>query len=204
LGDEKIEAALVRVGQPALTYQFFQQLTSEIEAKKKAGEQTAVQQMIAMRERLLVIFDEMQAESKRLLDEADDMLQAILAAEDKTAAIQANMAKIDDAFMYLLSTRIAQADQDGRTAEMQALNEVHELIVKTAESQYPPEILLLNQLMEAPSPDAQNKILDENQALLSADLVGMVDAVMQQFKEAGQEELNGRLREIKSKIEARI
>jgi hypothetical protein len=114
------------------------------------------------------------------------------------------MAKIDDAFMYLLSTRIAQADQDGRTAEMQALNEVHELIVKTAESQYPPEILLLNQLMEAPSPDAQNKILDENQALLSADLVGMVDAVMQQFKEAGQEELNGRLREIKSKIEARI
>jgi hypothetical protein len=204
LGDEKIEAALVRAGQPALTYQFFQQLTSEIDAKKKAGEQTAVQQMTAMRERLLVIFDEMQAESKRLLDEADDMLQAILAAEDKTAAIQANMAKIDDAFMYLLSTRIAQADQDGRTAEMQALNEVHELIVKTAESQYPPEILLLNQLMEAPSPDAQNKILDENQALLSTDLVGMVDAVMQQFKEAGQEELNGRLREIKSKIEARI
>jgi hypothetical protein len=204
LGDEKIETALVRVGQPALTYQFFQQLTSEIEAKGKAGEQTAVQQMTAMRERLLVIFDEMQAESKRLLDEADDTLQAILAAEDKTAAIQANMGKIDDAFMYLLSTRIAQADQDGRTAEMQALNEVHELIVKTAESQYPPEILLLNQLMEAPSPDAQNKILDENQALLSPDLVGMVDAVMQQFKEAGQEELNGRLREIKSKIEARI
>ena len=64
--------------------------------------------------------------------------------------------------------------------------------------------MLLNQLMEAPTPDDQQKVLDENQALLSADLIGMVDAVMQQFEESGQDEVNGRLREIKSMIEARI
>lgn len=204
LGDEKIEMALVRAGQQALNYHFFQLMTGEIEAKEQAGEKTAVQQMTAMRERLLEIYDEIQAQSKRMLNEAEGTLQAILTAEDKPAAIQSRMNEIDDAFMYLLSMRIAQADQDGRTAEMQALNEVHELILKTAESQYPPEILLLNQLMEAPTPDDQQKVLDENQALLSADLVGMVDAVMQQFEEAGQNEVNGRLSQIKSMIEARI
>jgi hypothetical protein len=114
------------------------------------------------------------------------------------------MNEIDDAFMYLLSMRIAQADQDGRTDEAQALNEIHELILKAAESQYPPEILLLNQLMEATTAKEQQKVLDENQALLSAELVGVVDAVMQQFEEAGQGEVNGRLRQIKSLIEARI
>jgi hypothetical protein len=114
------------------------------------------------------------------------------------------MNEIDDAFMYLLSTRIAQADQDGRTEEMQALNAVHELILKAAESQYPPEIMLLNQLMEATTPEAQEQVLDENKALLSADLLGVVDAVIKQFEEAGQDEVNGRLRNIKSLIEARI
>ncbi len=204
LGDEKIEMALVRAGQQALNYHFFQLLTGEIEAKEKAGEKTAVSQLTAMRERLLEIYDEMQAQSKRMLDEAEGTLQAILTAEDKLAAIQSRMDEIDDAFMYLLSMRIAQADQDERIEEMQALNEVHELILKAAESQYPPEILLLNQLMEAPTPDDQQKVLDENQALLSADLIGMVDAVMQQFEESGQDEVNGRLREIKSMIQARI
>jgi hypothetical protein len=204
LGDEKIETALIRVGQPALNYHFFQLLTGEIEAKEKAGEKTAVQQLTAMRERLLELFDEIQAQSKRMLDEAEGTLQAILTAEDKPAAIQARMNEIDDAFMYLLSVRLAQADEDGRNDEMRTLNEIHELILKAAESQYPPEILLLNQLMEAPTSEEQQQVLNENQELLSTELVGVVDAVMQQFEEAGQDEVNGRLRQIKSLIEARL
>ena len=83
LDDEKIQMALVRAGQGALSYHFFQHLTEEIEAKEKAGEKTAVQQLTAMRQRLLKIYDDMQAQSKRLLDEADKTLQALLAAEDK-------------------------------------------------------------------------------------------------------------------------
>lgn len=204
LGDEKIEMALTQVGQQALNYHFFQHLSEEIEAKEKAGEATAVQQMKAMRERLLAIYDEMQAQSKRMLDEAEKTLQAILTAEDKAAAIQAHVNEIDDAFMYLLSMRIAQADQEGRDEEMQALNAVHELILHEAESQYPPEILLLNELMEATTADEQEKVLDEHRELLSAELVGVVDAVMKQFESAGQDEVNGRLRNIKSMIEARI
>lgn len=47
-------------------------------------------------------------------------------------------------------------------------------------------------------------MLNENQELLSTELVGVVDAVMQQFEEAGQDEVNGRLRQIKSLIEARL
>jgi hypothetical protein len=204
LDDEKIQMVLVQAGQQALNYHFFQHLTEEIEAKEKAGEKTAVSQLKAMRERLLEIYDEMQAQSKRLLSEAEKTLQATLAAEDKPAAIQARMNEIDDAFMYLLSVRIAQADQDKKTDELKALNEVHELILKEAESQYPPEILLLNELMEATTVDEQEKVLDEHQELLSADLVGVVDAVMKQFESAGQDDVNGRLRDIKSMIEARI
>ncbi|MCP4427081.1 MAG: hypothetical protein GY803_21550, partial [Chloroflexi bacterium] len=124
-GDEGIESALAAAGQPALTYQFFQLLTTEIEKREKAGELASAQPLTEMRTRLLKLFDAIQAESQKLLAEAEETLQAILAADDKDAAIQANVARIDDAFMYVLSSRIAQADQQGNAAEAQALNDIH-------------------------------------------------------------------------------
>ncbi len=203
-GDEGVENALVMAGQPALTYQFFTLLTAEIEKKEKAGDLAAADKLTGMRTRLLKVFDDMQAQSQKLLADAEATLQAILAADDKDAAIQANAAKIDDAFMYVLSSRIAQADQQGNAAEAQALNAIHERIIKQAESQYPPEILLLNQLMEAQDEAAQQKVLDENAALLTGELVQVLDAVMKQFEDAGREEVNGRLRDIKKLVEARL
>ncbi|MCP4429235.1 MAG: hypothetical protein GY803_32530, partial [Chloroflexi bacterium] len=126
------------------------------------------------------------------------------AADDKDAAIQANVARIDDAFMYVLSSRIAQADQQGNAAEAQALNDIHKRIIKQAESQYPPEIMLLNQLMEAEDEATQQRVLDENAAMMTPELVEVFDAVMKQFEDAGREEVNGRLQAIKELVEARL
>lgn len=203
-GDEGIESALVMAGQPALTYQFFNLLTAEIEKQEKAKDLAAAQKLTEMRSRLLKVYDEMQAQSQKMLADAEETLQAIMAADDKDVAIQANAAKINDAFMYVLSSRIAQADQQGKTAEAQALNEVYERITKQAESQYPPEIMLLNQLMEAENEAAQQQVLDENAALLTPELIQVLDAVMKQFEDAGQGEMNGRLNAIKGLVEARI
>lgn len=203
-GDERIENALAMAGQPALTYQFFQLLTAEIEKEEKAGNQVRFQQLKGMRERLLKVYDALQAQSQKMLAQAEATLQLIMAAEDMETAVQSNLQKLDDAFMYVLSARIAQADQKGETAEIQILNRLQDLIVKQAESQYPPEILLLNQLMEAKGEPEQQTILDENSAMVSPDLVKMLDAVMKEFEGAGQVEVNGRLQKIKSLVEARL
>lgn len=204
LGDEKIENTLVRVGQPALNYHFFQLLTEEIDKQEKANNQNSARMLTAMRERLLKTFDAMQAESQRILARAEETLETILAADDKKAAVEASLSQIDDGFMYLLSTRIAQADQNEDTAQAQALNEVHELIIQQAERQYPPEILLLNKLLEAQTEGEQQEILENNQALVSPDLVGVIDALVKEFENAGQEAVNGRLRQVKDLIEARL
>ncbi len=203
-GDERIESALAMAGQPALTYQFFQLLTAEIEKQEKAGNQDSSRQLQGMRERLLKVYDALQAQSQKMLAQAEETLQLILAAEDMETAVQSNLQKFDDAFMYVLSARIAQTDKKGEPAEIQILNRLQELIIKQAESQYPPEILLLNQLMEAEGEPAQQKILNENSNLLSPDLVKVLDAVMKEFEGAGQVEVNGRLQEIKGLVEARL
>ena len=83
-----------------------------------------------------------------------------LTRSDREAAVRANMQDIDDAFMYLLSQRVAEANE----SEEAALNEVHSIILREAGNQFPPEVMLLNRLMESDGEAELEEILDEKAA----------------------------------------
>ncbi len=98
------------------------------------------------------------------------------------------MNRIDDAFMYVLSAEIAQAEERGDKDRLGQLEQVHSLIVEQVEDQTPPEIQLLTQLMYAETDEEMQQLLDENEELLSDDLIKVVDLLQDQVKESGQEE----------------
>ncbi len=100
------------------------------------------------------------------------------------------MNNFDDAFMYVLSAEINRAEENKDKDRLERLNQVRELIVKEAEGQTPPEIQLLTSLMYAESDEQTQLLLDENQELLSADLVTVVDMLQDQVRDSGQKELN--------------
>ena len=202
--DEDVVNSLVLAGQAALSYEFFQLLTDEIEEQERAGNQDAARRLSEIRSNLLQLYDAMQQQSRQMLETADNTLQTILSAPDREAAIQENLDQIDDAFMYVLSARTAEAEEKGRTAEVQALNEVYDLILKQAEGELPPEIQLLNQLVRAETKAEQEQLLEENEELLSPQLLMIVDRVLEQAQDAGQNELNSRLQSVKSLIETRL
>lgn len=202
--NEDIVNALVLAGQGALSYQFFQLLTEEIEKQEKSGDQASAQRLSEIRTNLLQLYDAMQQQSQQILKTAENTLESILTAPDKKAAIKENQEQIDDAFMYVLSARIAEAEQEGKKADAQALNELYELILEEAESELPPEIRLLNQLVRVKTKKEQARLIEENQELVSPELLMLVERILEQAQEAGQEELNGRLQSAKSLIEARL
>ncbi|MCP4417232.1 MAG: hypothetical protein GY805_11460 [Chloroflexi bacterium] len=68
----------------------------------------------------------------------------------------------------------------------------------------PPHVQLLNHLMKAESAEKQNRLLNENESLISEELVQMIDQALDRDKGQGQEELNGRLQSIKTLIQARL
>ncbi|GAB4271171.1 MAG: CpXC domain-containing protein [Candidatus Promineifilaceae bacterium] len=202
--DDKLVDAIVQAGQGALTYEFFQLLTAEIEDKEAAGDETAVSRLTNIRTRLLDLFEARQKQSQQMLKAADDLLQAIVQAPDKQQAIQENMGQIDDLFMYMLQMRLAQAEQDGEQATANALNEIQSLIVKEMESQLPPEVVLLNRLIEADSEEKQQTVLDAHKELVSPDVVRLIDAVMKQGAEGEAGEMVARLASAKKLIEAML
>lgn len=196
--------ALVMAGQGALSYEFFSLLTAEIEKVEKAGDKTAVSRLTNLRGDLLKIYEGMQQQSQNMMKEALDTLNAILEAPDKEEALMANVEKIDEAFMAVLVAKMNEADQKKDMASFQALNEIHGLIYDQMERTLPPHVQLLNQLVRSESPEEQVQLLDENEEFVSDDLIQLIDQVMEQAGDRGQDDLNGRLQSVKTLIQARL
>jgi hypothetical protein len=204
--DEEVMQSLVvsLATQGALPYEFFQLLTETIEQKQQTGEKDVVDRLARVRDQALSLQNEMRQQSQQMVEAANQVLQAILSAPDKAEAVQQHSEAIDDVFMYVLSSRLAQAEQQGNQAEMNALNEVHQTIVRQMESSLPPEVMLLNELLEAETDEVRRHLLDENAELVSPNLMQIIDLVSQQLAQSNQPELDGRLQQVKRMVEMRL
>lgn len=204
--DEELMQALVvsLAAQGALPYEFFQLVTDMIDEKQQAGNQAVADRLARVRDEALSIQNEMRQQSQQVVEAASKVLYQIMNAPDTETAVQQHIEAIDDVFMYVLSARLAQAEQQGNEAEANALNQIHQIIVQQMESQLPPEVMLLNALLEAETDETRRQLLDENQALVSPNLMQIIDMVGQQLAQSNQPELNGRLQQIKGMVQARL
>ncbi|MCP4417233.1 MAG: hypothetical protein GY805_11465 [Chloroflexi bacterium] len=196
--------ALVRAGQGALQYEFFSLLTAEIEKVEAADDKVATARLTALRAGLLQLYEGMQQQNQNLLNEALATLNVILQAPDKNRALAENAQKIDEAFMSVLVAKMNEAEQNEDIPQFQALNEIHALIYAQMEQTMPPQVHLLNQLVQMESVDEQNQLLNENEQLISDELIEMIDRVLEQTEGQGQDELNGRLQLVKTLVQARL
>ncbi len=207
--DQGAVEALVTMGQQALNYDFFNLLTQEIENQARQKNKAAAKALTATRERLLELHNEMQNQSREILEGAMATLQEILEAEDPGEAIRENMGRIDETFMYVLSAVIAQNEQQGRSEQNESLLRVQELIMNEVEQQAPPQIRLINRLLRAERVEDARHILDENPALVTREFVDMLDALAQEMAGSpggdGQGvEMAARVNQIKTMVEARL
>jgi hypothetical protein len=202
--DEGIVQSLVMVGQGALRYEFFNELSAEIEKLEKEQNLAAAQRLQVIRDDLLQMVDEMQNASRQMMEGAMAVLNQILAAPDVQQGVEENVEALDEAFMYLLAARMQEAEQKGNDEELRRLTAVQDAIGQMVEQQYPPEVLLLNNLVQATSEAEQTQLLDENRGLLSPELVQVIDQVITQAQEGSQAELVGRLQSIRSAIQVRL
>lgn len=205
--DEGAVDALVSMGQAALNYDFFSLLTEEIEKEARQKNKEKAKALTALRQRLLDLHNELQEQSREILEGAMSTLQAIVDADDPEAAIRENLDRIDDTFMYVLSAMIAQNEQQGRQDQVAELKRVQDLIMEEAERQVPPQIRVINRLLRAENDEEQRRILEENRNHVTPELVQMLDALSQEMaaEADGQaEEMKGRIKKLKAMVEARI
>jgi hypothetical protein len=197
-----IVEALVIAGQPAFNYQFFLLLSEKIDKRQKAG--INAEKLVALREQLLQLQEEIEERSRVVLNEASSILQEIMAADDKVAAVQSRRSKIDETVLYVLSASIAQAEEQGNTAQINDLREIQAIISSQMEQEAPPEIRMINDLVRSESFEEQQRILDENAELIRPELIQVLDLLAEDVDNRGQEELGDRLQLIRNLVDARL
>lgn len=202
--DEQVVEMLATAGSGALTYEFFALLTEQIEAAARQKDKPRVKLLSGVRKKLLDFQRAMQEAGEKVANRANEVLQEILHAPDVRQALLERLAEIDEAFMYVLAARIAEAEQTGNQGALAALREVYNLIIEEAERQVPPQIRFLNRLLRVETDEEQRQLLDENAELVNQELVMTLDRILEEMDEEAPAEMRERLSRLKGMISLRV
>ena len=189
--NENVQNNIIQMGRQGIRYELFSRITERMEAASGA-EKAALE---GLREKLLVIYEALQEEAKGLLQEAENTLDVLLHAQDLNRALQQNISRIDEGFMHYLSAEMQAAQNRGDSNRQEALLKVYNGIMAAAESQMPPEVRILNALVQTDSVAEQQQLLAQIPAEGKEQFKALVKQMINQVA-AEQPEMAERLKKV--------
>jgi len=201
--DTKVET-MVAFARPAIDYIFYQQLTARIESAAGAGKEQEAETLKALRETILDLTAEIDAEMEEATREVNRLLDQILGSPDLEQALHANLDRIDDLFLNALALRLQAAEQGGRQAEAEKLGQIRNLLVQLIEESQPAEIRFINQLLGARYPDETLALLEENRQQVDAELLELMDQLGEDLNQNGRSALALQLARIQEQAAALV
>ena len=196
--DEDLLQAYVALGRPLIDYTFFLALTERINAAQTEGKSEEAQRLTDLRAKILEFQAKHDAEVAVALQWAADLLREILQSQDREAVVRERLEKIDGTFFAVLSANIAQVEEKGQKEIANDLRQVEDLILGLLQESAPPEIRLINQLMQAEYPEGSKKVLEKNATQVTAELIKVMDFMVENLRRGGHSEAAQRLNDIRA------
>ena len=193
--DTKVET-MIAVGRPAIDYVFYQQLTARIEAEDEKGNTREADELKALREIVLDVTAAVDAELQRATEQANQLLQQVLASEDLEASVSSHLGQIDELFLNALALNLQAAEQAGRADEAQRLQQLGDILMRLIQESQPPELRFINSLLTAAYPDGTQALLEENRQQIDDRMLELMRLVEDDLTQSGRVELAQRLAEI--------
>ncbi len=177
---ENTLAALVTLARSGLDYQFFQVLSERIE--KAAADQK--QPLIELRDKLLNMTREIDAEVQKRLQAGVDLLEEILKSDNVEEAVQQRMPELDDYFSQAIQNEFEKARNAGDLARIEKIQKVISVLEKA--SAPPPEIDLIQKLIDTSDETAREKLLAENESLVNDDFLKAFNSIIAEGESRNQ------------------
>jgi len=196
-GDETRIETMVAVARPLVDYTFYQQLSERIEAAEAAGQQDEVGSLKSLRQKVLELTAEIDAEMQQLAQESGALLEEIAASDDVEQAVRDSLPRLDQFTMELLAERMHAAEQAGDRQRMEQLQRVADALMRVIEESQPQEIRFINELLSTDYPAGTGTLLEERRALVSEELLGLMELVEKDLAEENRAELASRLAQIR-------
>ena len=132
-----------------------------------------------------------------MMGQAQEVLQAVLEAPDTEEALRQYADAIDETFLALLANNIDRAEQTKATAAVRRLREIYDMALDIVQEGMPPEMRLINDLLNAPDKGALRKLLEENRALLNREFIDALRGLEEDFRSRGNPEVADRIKSIR-------
>jgi hypothetical protein len=180
---------LVGLVRPVFDYQFFQELTAAV-GKAPADERDRLEML---RENLLALTTLVDQQAQLAMQEAAGLLQAILNNPNPEDVIFQNLELIDYTFMQVLSANIQEAERRGDPNASARLKDIYNRVVNVLQSNMPPELRFVNELLSTSSPDSVRQLIGQRAGEFGENLLAAIDAVEEQVAAQGNPALLERL-----------
>jgi hypothetical protein len=188
---------MVAVARPAIDYLFYQQLTSRINAAELAGNTVETDTLKALRESLLDLTAQIDAEVKRATEQAAKLLSELLESDDMEKSLRANLDRVDDLFINTLAVNLQSAEQSGSQEAVDRLTQIGDILMKLIQESQPPEIAFINQLLGAEYPAGTLALLEENRPQVNVRLLETMRVVEKDLAQNARGQVAQRLAEIR-------
>lgn len=199
-GDDERLQALVGLARPAFDYQFFQELTTQIELAPEA-ERAGLE---GLRDTLLALTQQVDQQSQMALEDAVQLLQVLIDAPDAAPLIAENLPFFDEAFLSVLQANLEAAQQRGNIEVSAKLRAIYDGVMRALRDNMSPELKAINGLMAAENDDAARELAADAAAQYGRDLLPMIDAVQEMMAVRGEPKVAERLGMLRGMVEAAL
>jgi hypothetical protein len=201
-GEQAKVETMVALARPAIDYQFYQQLTERIEAAGGAAHTEDAETLRELRNTILDLTAEIDAQVQQATEDAAQLLQVILDSDDPQEVIRDNLDQIDELFLGILDRNLGLATQSGRAEDVKKLQQVGDILTELILESQPPEIRLINELLVAEYPEGTQALLEEHHQMVDARLMEIMGMVGKDLREKDREESAARLAQIMDQASA--
>jgi hypothetical protein len=182
--------AYVSLARPGMDYSFFQLLSERIDRARGDGRT----RLVELREKLLQMTQEVDEQMAKRAQAAHKLLDLILQAPNPEEALYQSLPAVDEIFLQELNKAIDAAHKDGdleKSAKLQRL-------VDTLEeaSAPPPEVALIEELIDAPDDAARKAILDEHKEEITPEFLDSLTRITAQVDSGQDKELADRIKAV--------
>jgi len=171
---------LVSYARSVMDYQFFQLLTEQIE--KSQGEQR--KKLEDLREKLLQMIQEIDKAIQAELDRSRQLLESILASPNVEEATVQKLDEIGQLFVEVVKDEEQKARQKADLERISKIGKVISVLQKA--SAPPPEITLIEKLLDSKDDADRRKIIQENPDLLTPEFQQVISGLISQSEQQKQ------------------
>lgn len=167
--------AYVSLARGGMDYAFFQKLTERVE--KESGEEKT--RLENIREKLLGFIAEADKQNEARMKQAQELVESLLAESDIEKAVSANLDKFTQESVDFAQQALRQATEKN---EYERMGKLQKLIQVLQAASAPPEIALIEQLIQLPDAATVEQALNKTPQVVTQELLDALAALMGQME----------------------